>query len=46
MSPIEKQKIEKEFIEDLILYLEYSEISPKEISKITLEEFKKSGLKN
>jgi methionyl-tRNA formyltransferase len=40
MSPIERKKFEEEFIEDLIIYIYYKDILPKEIFEITLKEFK------
>jgi hypothetical protein len=42
MNLIEKKKFEEEFINDLILYIYYPEILPKEISKITLEKFREN----
>jgi hypothetical protein len=42
MSPIEKNKFEKEFIYDLILYIDYPDIFSKKTNTMTLDEFKQS----
>jgi hypothetical protein len=39
MNVVEKKKFEKEFMEDLIIYIEYQDIKEKESNKITEEEF-------
>ena len=46
MNLMEKKKFEEAFIEDLILYIEYPEIEQKEVNEITLDDFKKSWLKD
>jgi hypothetical protein len=42
MNVVEKNIFEKEFIYDLILYIDHPYISSKKINTITLDEFKKS----
>jgi hypothetical protein len=40
MNVVEKKKFEEEYIEDLILYINYWQIEEKEINIITEDQFK------